>query len=177
MDFALSPEQQDFQRHLRQWVDKKLPKDAARAWEAKEHHYPHEVWDLMSEQGLHAIGLPEEYGGTGPDVISQVIVGRELSRTLGGMVWIWGLSSFCARSIAESGSAELKQDLLPRLAEGEPRSRSPSPSRRVARTCSVPWEPARARSMGAGASPGRRYGPPGRTCPTTCCSWPARTPR
>ena len=119
MDFALSPEQQDFQRHLRQWVDKKLPKDAARAWEAKEHHYPHEVWDLMSEQGLHAIGLPEEYGGTGPDVISQVIVGRELSRTLGGMVWIWGLSSFCARSIAESGSAELRQDLLPKLAEGE----------------------------------------------------------
>jgi alkylation response protein AidB-like acyl-CoA dehydrogenase len=34
-------------------------------------------------------------------------------------VWIWGLSSFCARSIAESGTTQLKKDLLPRLAEGD----------------------------------------------------------
>jgi alkylation response protein AidB-like acyl-CoA dehydrogenase len=48
-----------------------------------------------------------------------VIVGRELSRTLGGLVWTWGLSSFCARSIAESASDEVKAELLPQLAAGE----------------------------------------------------------
>lgn len=119
MDFSLPPEIADFQRHLHSWVENKLPKQAAREWEAREHEYPHELWDLMTEQGLHAVGLPEEYGGSGSDVLSQVIIGRELSRTLGGLVWIWGLSSFCARSIAESGSEALKTDLLPRLAEGE----------------------------------------------------------
>lgn len=119
MDFAMTPELADFQRHLRSWVDNKLPKEVAREWEAKEHEYPTELWDLMSEQGLHAVGLPEEYGGSGFDVLSQVIIGREMSRTLGGLVWIWGLSSFCARSIAESGSEELKADLLPRLAVGD----------------------------------------------------------
>lgn len=121
MDFELTPEHKDFQTQLRQWVDKKLPKEAARTWEAQEHQFPDELWDLMSEQGLHSVGLPEEYGGSGPDVLSQVIIGRELSRTLGGLVWIWGLSSFCARSIAESGSEELKAELLPRLAAGETR--------------------------------------------------------
>lgn len=121
MDFALTPELADFQRHLRGWVNSKLPKESARAWEAKEHEYPTELWDLMSEQGLHAVGLPEEYGGSGSDVLSQVIIGRELSRTLGGLVWIWGLSSFCARSIAESGSEQMKADLLPRLAAGDTR--------------------------------------------------------
>ncbi|WP_148573479.1 acyl-CoA dehydrogenase family protein [Nocardioides caldifontis] len=119
MDFALTSELADFQRHLRSWVNSKLPKDKANAWEAKEHQYPHELWDLMSEQGLHAVGLPEEYGGAGSDVLSQVVIGRELSRTLGGLVWTWGLSSFCARSIAESGSEALKADLLPRLAAGD----------------------------------------------------------
>ncbi|RHW28378.1 acyl-CoA dehydrogenase [Nocardioides immobilis] len=119
MDFSLTPELADFQRHLHSWVDSKLPKAAAREWEAREHEYPVELWDLMAEQGLHAVGLPEEYGGSGVDVLSQVIIGRELSRTLGGLVWIWGLSSFCARSIAESGSEALKADLLPRLAGGE----------------------------------------------------------
>lgn len=121
MDFNLAPEHEDFQTQLRQWVDKKLPKEAARAWEAQEHEFPVELWDLMSEQGLHAVGLPEEYGGAGSDVLSQVIIGRELSRTLGGLVWIWGLSSFCARSIAESGSEALKAELLPKLAAGETR--------------------------------------------------------
>ncbi len=119
MDFTLSEEQRDFQNHLRSWVDKKLPKQLARGWEAREHEYPRELWDLMTEQGLHAVGLPEEYGGTGADVLTQVIIGRELSRTLGGLVWIWGLSSFCARSIAESGSESVKADLLPKLAAGE----------------------------------------------------------
>lgn len=119
MDFSLSPEQDDFRKSLRSWVDAKLPKHAAREWEAREHEYPTELWELMSEQGLHAVGLPEAYGGSGADVLSQVIIGRELSRTLGGLVWIWGLSSFCARSIAESGSEELKSDLLPKLAAGE----------------------------------------------------------
>lgn len=119
MDFALNSELADFQRHLHGWVNSKLPKDKANQWEAQEGEYPHELWDLMSEQGLHAVGLPEEYGGAGSDVLSQVIIGRELSRTLGGLVWTWGLSSFCARSIAESGSEDMKADLLPRLAAGE----------------------------------------------------------
>ncbi len=119
MDFALSEEQEELRSHLHSWVDKKLPKGLANEWEKREHEYPVELWDLMTEQGLHAIGLPEEYGGSGSDVLSQVIISRELSRTLGGLVWIWGLSSFCARSIAESGSEDIKQDLLPKLAAGE----------------------------------------------------------
>lgn len=119
MDFALTEDQLELQTTLRSWVNKKLTKQVARDWEERAFEYPFELWDLMSEQGLHAIGLPEEYGGIEGDVMSQVIIGRELSRTLGGLVWIWGLSSFCAKSIARSGTEEIKQDLLPKLAEGK----------------------------------------------------------
>lgn len=119
MDFSLTEEQEALRSSLRSWVDKKMPKNLARDWEKREGEYPYELWDLMTEQGLHAVGLPEEYGGAGGDVLSQVIIGRELSRTLGGLVWIWGLSSFCARSVAASATEEVKADLLPKLAEGE----------------------------------------------------------
>lgn len=119
MDFGFTPEQEEFRLHLRDWVNKKLPKNVARDWESREFEYPTELWDLMSEQGLHAIGLPEEYGGSGGDVTTQMIVARELSRTLGGLVWIWGISSFCAKSVALYGSEELKQELVPQLAAGE----------------------------------------------------------
>lgn len=119
MDFSFTPEQEDFRKHMRDWVDTKLPKNVARDWEAKEFEYPMELWDLMSEQGLHAVGLPEEYGGAGGDVVTQMIIARELSRSLGGLTWIWGISSFCAKSVALYAREDVKQDLVPKLAAGD----------------------------------------------------------
>lgn len=119
MDFAFTSDQQDFRDHMRNWVDNKLPKNVAREWEAKEFEYPTELWDLMSDQGLHAIGLPEEYGGAGGDVVTQMIIARELSRSLGGLTWIWGISSFCAKSVALYAQEEVKKDLVPKLAAGK----------------------------------------------------------
>jgi acyl-CoA dehydrogenase len=118
MDFALTSEQEAFRKSLRKWVDDKLPKNVARDWEAREFEYPTELWDLMSEQGLHAIGLPEEYGGAGGDVTTQMIVARELARTLAGLTWIWGISSFCAKSVALYAHEDVKSELVPQLAEG-----------------------------------------------------------
>jgi acyl-CoA dehydrogenase len=119
MDFSLNEDQIQFRDYLRTWVDAKLPKNVARDWESREFEYPFELWDLMSEQGLHGIGLPEELGGSGGDVVTQMIVARELSRTLGGLVWIWGISSFCAKSVALYAQEEVKNELVPKLAAGE----------------------------------------------------------
>ncbi|HEY8340379.1 MAG TPA: acyl-CoA dehydrogenase family protein, partial [Egibacteraceae bacterium] len=73
-----------------------------------------------AEAGFHAIGIPEEYGGQGGDVITQMIVARELSRSLAGLTWVWGLSSFAGgKSIGLYGTEEQKRRLLPQLARGE----------------------------------------------------------
>ncbi len=119
MDFSLTAEQEAFRESMRDWVNDKLPKSVARDWEAKEFEYPVELWDLMSKQGLHAIGLPEEYGGAGGDVTTQMIVARELARSLAGLTWIWGISSFCAKSVALYAREDVKAELVPKLAEGE----------------------------------------------------------
>ena len=41
-----------------------------------------------------ALSVPEEYGGEGGDVLTQMVLARELCRSLGGLSWVWGLTSF-----------------------------------------------------------------------------------
>jgi acyl-CoA dehydrogenase len=119
MDFSLTDEQQMFQKMVHDWVEKETPKNVARDWEAREFEYPFELWDKMSAAGFHAIGLPEEVGGQGGGTMTQMILARELARSLAGLTWIWGISSFCAKSVNKFASDELRHELLPKLADGE----------------------------------------------------------
>lgn len=119
MDFAASEENEMFRTMVRDWVEKEAPKNVARDWEAKEHEYPFELWDKMSEAGFHAIGLPEEVGGQGGGIVTQMTLARELSRSLAGLTWIWGISSFCAKSVDKFASDDLRHELLPQLASGD----------------------------------------------------------
>jgi alkylation response protein AidB-like acyl-CoA dehydrogenase len=121
MEFALAEEHKAFRKVLRDWVDREVPKSVARELEAREFEYPHELWDKMTTAGFHAVGLPEEYGGQGGDVMSQVLIARELARSLGGLTWMWGIPSFCAKSVASFASEEVKADLLPKLSNGKAR--------------------------------------------------------
>jgi acyl-CoA dehydrogenase len=120
MDFRMTEEQEMFRRITREWVDKEVPKSYANKLEQQEHEFPHELWDKLTKAGFHAIGIDEEYGGQGGDIITQMILCRELARSLAGLTWVWGISSFSgAKSIGLYGTEEQKKDLLPRLARGE----------------------------------------------------------
>src|SRR5688572_23595473 len=121
MEFALSEEHEVFRKVVHQWVEREAPKSLARELEAKEFEYPHALWDKMTKAGFHGVGLPEEYGGSGGDVLTQVVLARELARSLGGLTWMWGIPSFCAKAVTAFGSDELKAELLPALAEGRSR--------------------------------------------------------
>lgn len=119
MDFSLTEEQIAFRDVVRRWVDAELPKDLMRKLEADEENYPFEIWDKLKEQGFFGIGIPEEYGGLGGDVLMQMIFAREMARTAGGLLWVWGLTSFGgAHSVAIAGSEEQKQRWLPEMAAG-----------------------------------------------------------
>lgn len=121
MQFALDDEQEMFRSTVRQWVDREAPKSYARELEAAEGSFPHALWDKMTDAGFHAVGLPEEYGGHGGDAISQVILVRELARSLGGLTWMWGIPSFCAKSVAKFGTESLKASMIPAMVAGEVR--------------------------------------------------------
>jgi alkylation response protein AidB-like acyl-CoA dehydrogenase len=123
MDFSFSDEQLSFQDSVRKWVDREAPKAWARQLERDEEHYPFELWQKFSDAGFHGIGINEEYGGQGGDVVMQMILGRELARTLGGLAWIWGITSFAgSKSIGAYGSDAQKRRFLPEIAAGRLRA-------------------------------------------------------
>ena len=120
MDFNLTEEQTAFRDTVHRWVDAELPKDLMRKLEADEENYPYEIWDKLKEQGFFGIGIPEEYGGLGGDVVMQMIFAREMARTAGGLLWVWGLTSFGgAKTLATAGTEEQRKKWLPQMAAGD----------------------------------------------------------
>jgi acyl-CoA dehydrogenase len=123
MNFELNEEQQMFRDSVRKWVINECPKDWCRDLERKEHVYPQELWDKLTEAGFHGVGIAEEYNGLGGDIIIQTIFMREFARHAAGLGWIWGITSFSgAKSIGYYGTEEQKQRFLPKMAAGELRT-------------------------------------------------------
>jgi alkylation response protein AidB-like acyl-CoA dehydrogenase len=118
VDFELTDEQRAFRQVVRDWVERECPKELARELEAREHEYPLELWDKMARAGFPALGVAAEYGGQGADMMTAVILQRELARSLAGLTWMWGISAFCAKAIWLHGSDALKSRILPELAAG-----------------------------------------------------------
>jgi acyl-CoA dehydrogenase len=120
MNVFMTEEDQLFCDMTRRWVEKEIPKDWCRKLETMEHQFPHEFWDKLVEYGAHGIGIPEEYGGQGGTIFNQALFARELSRTAGGLSWVWGVTSFSgAKAITCCGSETQKQRFLPQIASGE----------------------------------------------------------
>jgi acyl-CoA dehydrogenase len=123
MDFEMSQEHSAFREMVHKWVDKEVPKSWARELERDEHNYPFALWEKFTDAGFHGIGIAEEFGGQGGDVVTQMILGRELARTLAGLAWIWGITSFAgSKSIGIYGSTEQKKKFLPQIAAGKLRA-------------------------------------------------------
>ncbi len=119
-DLELPEELELFRKETRAWVDRECPKAWARELETRENDYPVELWEKLARDGFHGIGIPEEYGGQGGDVVVQSLLARELARTLGGLAWIWGITSFAGgKAIGTMGTPEQKERFLPPTARGE----------------------------------------------------------
>jgi alkylation response protein AidB-like acyl-CoA dehydrogenase len=120
VDFELAEEYRAFRDVAQRWVDAELPKAWSRELERDEHNYPFALWDKFTEAGFHGVGIAEEYGGQGGDVMMQMLLARELARSLGGLAWIWGITSFAgSKSIGLYGTEAQKAKFLPLIATGQ----------------------------------------------------------
>jgi alkylation response protein AidB-like acyl-CoA dehydrogenase len=119
VDLELSADQQDFVTTLREWVDSEVPASYVRALEDSD-EYPFELFDKLAAGGYHGLSVPREYGGQGGDNMMQMLLARGLGRTLSGLTWAWGSTSFAgSNSIGLYGTDEQKRKLLPGIARGE----------------------------------------------------------
>ena len=123
MDFELSEEHRAFRDSVKRWVDTEIPKSWARELEMDEHNYPFALWDKFTEAGFHGVGISEDFGGQGGDIVMQMILARELARSLGGLAWIWGITSFAgSKSIGVYGTSAQQEKFLPEIATGKLRA-------------------------------------------------------
>ncbi|HEX2296326.1 MAG TPA: acyl-CoA dehydrogenase family protein [Actinomycetota bacterium] len=118
MDFDLSPEQQEFQRVVRSFVDDAVRPNAER-WD-HEHELPMEAVKQMAELGLFGLPFPEEYGGSGADFLTLCLAIEELARVDSSLaITLEAAVGLGAMPIWHFGTEEQKRKWLPPLATGE----------------------------------------------------------
>jgi alkylation response protein AidB-like acyl-CoA dehydrogenase len=91
----------------------------AQAWD-KEERFPKEIIPRLAELGLLGIRIPEEYGGSGLDVLSYAICVEEIARVDGSLaLTVASHNGLGTGHILAFGSEEQKRRYLPKAAKGE----------------------------------------------------------
>jgi short/branched chain acyl-CoA dehydrogenase len=118
MNFDPSPEQQEFQRTVRHFVDDVVRPNAER-WDA-EHELPMDAVKQMAELGLFGLPFPERFGGSGADFLTLCLAIEELARVDSSLaITLEAAVGLGAMPIWRFGSEEQKETYLPPLALGE----------------------------------------------------------
>jgi alkylation response protein AidB-like acyl-CoA dehydrogenase len=117
MTFSLTPEQEALRGEIRRLAEEKIAPRAAEIDRSGE--YPWDIQKLLAEQGLLGYAIPEEYGGSGADLLSCCIVGEELARVCANSSLIFVVQKLAAYPIVIAGSEETKRKYLPPVASGE----------------------------------------------------------
>jgi alkylation response protein AidB-like acyl-CoA dehydrogenase len=115
--FTLPEEHQLLRKTVRQLADDKIAPRAAEIDETAE--FPYDVLKALVAADLHAVHVPEQYGGVGADAIASAIVIEEIARACCASSLIPAVNKLGTMGLLLSGSEELKQRYLPRLASGE----------------------------------------------------------
>ena len=85
----------------------------------EEARFPQEALDALVASDLHAVHVPEEYGGAGADALATVIVIEEVARVCASSSLIPAVNKLGSLPVILSGSEELKKKYLGPLAKGD----------------------------------------------------------
>ncbi|MEV7197832.1 acyl-CoA dehydrogenase [Streptomyces sp. NPDC093510] len=85
----------------------------------EEARFPQEAHDALVANDLHAVHVPESYGGAGADALATVIVIEEVARVCASSSLIPAVNKLGSLPVILSGSEELKKKYMSQLAGGE----------------------------------------------------------
>jgi len=118
MALVLNEEQQMLRDSAKTFIQESSPVSALREQRDRGDEWSPELWAGMAEMGWTGIAIPEEFGGLEFGYVGAGLVIEECGRTLAASPLL--SSSFVAASlIADLGSSEQKETLLPAIAGGE----------------------------------------------------------
>ncbi|MGW3046388.1 acyl-CoA dehydrogenase, partial [Kitasatospora sp. NPDC001159] len=113
----ISEEHEMLREAVRSLAEAKIAPFAAEVDE--QGRFPQEALDALRGNDLHAVHVPEEYGGAGADALATVIVIEEVARVCGSSSLIPAVNKLGSLPVQLSGSEELKAKYLGALARGE----------------------------------------------------------
>ncbi|GAA2307531.1 acyl-CoA dehydrogenase family protein [Streptomyces kunmingensis] len=117
-DLYRPSEEHDMLREaIRALAETKIAPHAAAVDE--EARFPQEALDALVASDLHAVHVPEEYGGSGADALATVIVIEEVARACVSSSLIPAVNKLGSLPVILSGSEELKKKYLGPLAKGD----------------------------------------------------------
>ncbi len=116
--FALTDDQEQLRREIREFAAREIAPNVSRWDEASE--FPAEVVKQLGQMGLLGIIFPVEYGGAGLGYVDYVLAIEELSAVDGSVgIIVAAHNSLCSNHIFLAGTEEQRRRYIPRLASGE----------------------------------------------------------
>ncbi|SEQ91100.1 acyl-CoA dehydrogenase family protein [Natrinema salaciae] len=117
MAFQLSAEHEAIRDAVREFGENEMVPVAEE--HDREHKYPEDLRRKAAEYDFVAPNIPIEYDGAGMDKISSTIVTEELWRADPGIGSAVGSAGFGTDMIIEFGDEWMKEEWLPKIANGE----------------------------------------------------------
>lgn len=115
--YRIPEEHQMLRESIRALAEAKIAPHAAAVDE--EARFPQEAREALEANDLHAVHVPEEYGGSGGDALAAVIVIEEVARVCASSSLVPAVNKLGSLPLMLSGSKELNSRYLPQLARGE----------------------------------------------------------
>ena len=117
MDVLPTEEERMWKNLAREFLEGECPPTLARAMETDDLGYPPELWRKMAGLGWFGQALPEQYGGQGMPLTYLAIVLEEAGRAIAPVPF--HSTMVPALTIAEYGTGEQRQGILPRVCRGD----------------------------------------------------------
>jgi len=118
MDLDFSEEQEMLRETVRNVCEKFAPVEVVRKLEDDPVGFPSDLWEQLAQLGLLGLTLPEQYGGSGMNMLDAAVVYEELGRSLAPTPHFVS-SIVCASAVVAAGSDAQKSEILPKIAAGE----------------------------------------------------------
>ena len=119
MDFTLSSEKRILKNMILQFIENECPKPLIRDLDEKD-IFPKEIFDKLKSLEIFGVTIPEEYGGSGRDLLSAIIILEVISSRFPALGWAYVQSVFYGGEIIyKLGNEAQRKKYLPEIAMGE----------------------------------------------------------
>ena len=118
MDLEVSNEQKRIQKSVREFMLKEVEPIADEI--DKNDYFPEDLWKKLGKAEILGVNVAEEYGGSGYDVLTTVLVMEQMGRISPSVALSVGANiNLCAHNLEKNGNEEQKRQYLPRICSGE----------------------------------------------------------